>query len=180
MKVWNSISIWHFHFLFLTVYKMAGKKLPKNRPISIWLLWRVQRKLNLISMKNSKFFFNCLKSQLSDPFGCCKKVVEARFASEVAFLNSTPHENLPPLENSKKKWVWQKGTRGKTETILEKDFQGDICHIEVVVNFDLTSDCHCWPQKWHTFLIYCKNDQLGCIFCKTSSICVNRVVVFVK
>ena len=39
------------------------------------------------------------------------------------------------------------GQGGKTETILEKDFQGDICHIEVVVNFDLTSECHCWPEK---------------------------------
>ena len=137
--------------------------LPKNRPISIWLLWRVQWKLNLISMKNSKFFFNCLKSQLSDPFGCCKKVVEARFASEVAFLNSTPHENLPPLENSKKKWVWQNGTRGKTETILEKDFQGDICHIcrsGCDLWFDLrvsllAPKMTCFPhilQKWSTWL----------------------------
>ena len=69
--------------------------------------------------------------------------------------------------------------RGKTETIL--DFQGDICHIEVVLNFDLTSESVIFDPKNDIFSPYKAkkgNDQLG-LFCKTSSICVDGVVVFV-
>ena len=133
----------------------------------------MQWKPNLISIQNSNsnsnFFFNCLKSQLSDPFGCCKKVVEARFASEVAFLNSTPHENLPPLENSKKKVGLTKRDKGKNRNNFRKRFpRGYLSH---------RSGCEFWfdlrlsllapkmtyfphiLQKWSTWLYILQNLQ---------------------